>query len=400
MNYENWISLKYLTAKKDRFVSVINFVAICGIAIGVAALIVVIGVMTGFDNDLRDKIIGTMSHIVIEKENGIRNFEEVRNQIKGLEGILGTTPYVHGSIFMESDDGHAVAIGIRGIQPASEKNVTKVKDYVVQGKLDDLSGDGIIIGSELAGYYGYSVGDELVLIAPASGIAGEAWRYKLKVVGIFTSGMYDYDMNLVLVSLAKAQEIFHLPDNVTTGIGIKLKDVYAAGKVKERIYKNLGYGFLVRTWVESNQNFFAALKLEKFAMFVILTLIVLVASFNIVSTLIVTVTSKIKDIGILKSIGVPKSSIRRIFTLEGVLLGLIGTFWGLVGGVVLSLLLKKYQFVKLPPEIYYVDRLPVILQLSDILMIVGAAIMISYLATIYPAAKAASLEPVEALRYE
>ncbi len=399
MNYENWISLKYLTAKKDRFVSVINFVAIGGIAIGVTALIVVIGVMSGFDHDLRDKIIGTTSHIVIEKENGIRDFEGIREKIKNVEGIAGTTAYVHGSIFLE-DNGRAASVAIRGIDPKTDSGVTKIKDFLKEGSLSDLTGSGAILGGELADYHGLSVGDDITLIAPASGIAGEAWRYQLKVVGIFTSGMYDYDMNLVLVNLAKAQEIFHLPDDVATGIGVKLKNVDEAQQVKTKIHEALSYSFVVRTWVESNRNFFAALKLEKFAMFVILTLIVLVASFNIISTLIVTVTSKIKDIGILKSIGVPKNAIRKIFTLQGLALGMIGTFWGVVGGVGLSVILKKYQFIKLPQEIYYIDRLPVLLQLSDVFLIVASAIFISYLATLYPASKAANLEPVEALRYE
>ena len=399
MKYENWISLKYLTAPKDRFISVINFVSIFGIAIGVMALIVVIAVMTGFDNDLRDKIIGTNAHLVIEKETGVQNLDEIRNTIDALGGIAGSTPYIHGSIFLE-DDGQAQGVGIRGIHPKTEASVTKVKDYLVKGKLDDLTGDGVILGSELAVYHGYELGDTVMVIAPASGLAGQGWRHQLKVVGIFTSGMYDYDMNLILVNLAKAQEIFNFPAGTATGISVRLKDVYKAAEVKKKIQKILGYQFTVRTWIEANSNFFAALRLEKFAMFVILILIVLVASFNIISTLIVTVTSKIKDIGILKSIGVPKSSIRRIFTLEGLCLGVIGTFWGLAGGVGLCLLLKKYQFIKLPADIYYVDRLPVVLDVWDISAIVVSALLISFLATLYPAAKAASLEPVEALRYE
>ncbi len=399
MNYESWISYRYLTMRKDLFLSIINFISMAGVAIGVAALIVVIGVMTGFDHDLQDKITGTNAHVLIEKETGLRDYSTLQEKVKTIEGIESTTPYVLGNVFLEAD-GQAMGLTLRGVNPATEGNVTKVDEYLKTSKIADLKDDEIIVGSQLANYFGFQKGDSVSLIAPASGIAGEGWRYKLKVAGIFTSGMYDYDMKLVFVSLKKAQEIFSLGPNVSTGIALKLENVYHAAQVKEKIYQKIGFAFLVRTWIESNKNFFAALRLEKFAMFIILTLIVLVASFNIVSTLIVMVTSKIKDIGILKSIGVPKSSIRKIFTLSGIYIGFMGTFWGLVIGMTLCFILKKYQFIKLPQEIYYIDRLPVIVQLSDLLTIVGAAMMISYLATIYPAVKAANLEPVEALRYE
>jgi len=361
---------------------------------------VVIGVMTGFDQELRDKIIGTNAHILIEKETGIHDYEALQNEIQRLPGIQSATPYIHGNVFLEAD-GRAMGLILRGIDPAREPSVTKVNEYLTEGsRVADLSEDGIIIGSQLASFWGYQKGDPITLIAPTSGVAGHGWRYEFKVAGIFSSGMYDYDMNLVLVDLNRAQEMFSFSSNTVSGIALKLQNVFDAPLVKEKIYKAIGFGFVVRTWIESNRNFFAALRLEKFAMFVILTLIVLVACFNIVSTLIVTVTSKIKDIGILKSIGVPKNSIRRIFTLNGLYLGLVGTFWGLAGGVALSFALKKYQFIKLPQEIYYIDRLPVILQLSDLLIIIGAALGISFLATIYPAAKAAGLQPVDALRYE
>lgn len=399
MGYEAWIAMRYLTAKKEPFLAVINFVAVAGVAIGVAALIVVIAVMTGFDNDLRDKIIGTNAHLTVEKEIGISNFRAVQQEVAKVGGVVATAPYVQGPLFIEYD-GQSRGVMGRGIDPVAEPTVTKTKQYLKEGSLDELDDNGIIIGSELAVYLGKNLGNTITIIAPASGLSGEKWRHDLKIVGIFNSGMYDYDMNLVLMNIPKAQEIFKMPQGAVGGIAIKIKNVYEAPAIKKALYKALGYSYFVKTWIDSNKNFFAALKLEKFAMFIILTLIVLVASFNIVSTLIVTVTTKIKDIGILKAIGTPRKAIEHIFILKGLSIGFLGTFWGCVGGIGLSLILRKYQFIKLPQDIYYIDRLPVVLEAGDLLTIAGAAILISLLATIYPARKAGALEPVEALRYE
>jgi lipoprotein-releasing system permease protein len=389
-----------LIAKKDKFLSLINWVSVLGIAIGVAALIVVIGVMAGFDRDLKDKIIGTNAHIVVERESGVKDFENLRLSLAQVPGVKGAAAYIHGNVFLEVGS-RAYGLVVRGVDPRNEGAVTKINDYL-KGKftVDKLDIDQVIVGRELARFYGYKIGDEITLLSPVSGVAGEGWRYKFKVVAIFDSGMYDYDRNLILINYQNAQEIFSLPLNLATGVALRLKDVDSAPAVKKEILDRTGFRYEVRTWIEQNANFFEALNLEKFAMFVILTLIVLVASFNIVSTLSVTVTSKTKDIGILKSIGVSAAAIKRIFTFYGLVLGVVGTLLGLGSGMGIAYLLRETEIIKLPKTVYYIDHLPVLVQSSDVLMITGAAVLISYLATIYPASRAARLEPVEALRYQ
>ncbi|MBI3314790.1 MAG: ABC transporter permease [Candidatus Omnitrophica bacterium] len=398
MGFASWMAYRYLTAKKDKFLAVINGVAIAGIAIGVAALIIVIGVMSGFDHELREKIIGANAHVLVERETGLEPYAALQDKLKVLPGVVAATPYIHGNVFLESGR-KAASLILRGVQPQSEGSVTRIDQYLAHGAIKNLKPDEAVIGSQMASFYGLRVGDDMTIIAPASGMAGDAWRYHFKVAGLFTSGMYDYDRNLVLVDLRKAQEIFHIGTDTVTGIGLKLRDPQAAGALKKNIYDLTGFSFSVRTWMESNSNFFAALQLEKFAMFIILILIVLVASFNIISTLIVTVTGKVRDIGILKAIGASKGMVGRLFMWQGLVVGMLGTFWGFTGGVGLSLLLKKYQFIRLPQDIYYIDHLPVLVQASDVAAIVGAAMLITYAATVYPAMKAADLEPVEALRY-
>lgn len=394
MNFSFRISLRYLTSRhKESFISLISVISILGVAIGVMALIVVLAVMTGFDNDLKDKIIGTNAHILVEKENGITNYASLKETLSQIKGIKASAPYVNGRVFILKDN-RIITVAIRGINPVEEQGTTKIKDYLVSGSLD-LSDNDVLIGKELSNYLGLTVGDTLSLIYPTQKAA-----HQLKIKGIFNSGMYDYDMNLIFVEIKEAQKIFGLGKDTITGIELNLGNIYQAEAIKGEIFRNLGFGFIVRTWMEINRNFFAALRLEKVTMFIILTLIVLVASFNIISTLIVIVTSKIKDIGILKAVGVSSRGIKRIFTLEGLIIGISGTFLGVVSGVALCLLLKRYQFIQLPQEIYYINKLPVALEWKDISVIVIAAILISFLSTIYPASKAAKLNPVEALRYE
>ena len=398
MKYENWISYRYLRSRnKGRFLSFLNFISIAGVAIGVAALIIVTGVMTGFGNNLKDKIIGTTPHIMIEKEVGIKDYPSLAKKLQGIDSVEAVSPYIQGNVFIEHA-GQAMSLVLRGIDPKKEDKITRVKKYVKKGDFVSLEDDNIIIGSELARYFGYVLGDQVTLISPGSGLAGQGWRYNLTISGIFNTGMSDYDTSFVVVHLRKAQEIFDLEPGIVKGIGVSLRNIQIAEKVKQQIYGAIGYSFLVKTWIDLNQNLFDALFLEKWGLFIILTLMILVASFNIISTLIVTVTSKMHDIGVLKSIGASKKSIRRIFTKQGVYIGVLGVIWGLFFGVGLSYILRTY--VKVPEKIYSIDRVPVDLQPFDIMMIVICAFVISYLATIYPARKASQLDPVEALRYE
>lgn len=402
MRYELRIALKYILSRsRERFISVITLISIIGIATGVATLIVVIGVMSGFDYELRDRIIGTSSHIVVDKIGGLDDSESAIDAIKSVNDVVDCAPFVNTQGLLLINES-MVSVVVRGINQDLEAKVTDVEKFIKRGALDLKTGNKMIIGKILAEKLFINIGDNVRLISAGKlkdNKLAKARENTFEITGIFSSDMYDYDAGVVFVSLEKAQ-VFTENPIIISGISIKIKDIYMADKIKKQIQAKLGFPYYARTWMDLNRNLFNALKLEKTAMFVILTLIVLVASLNIISTLIMMVMEKTKDIGILKAIGATAKSIRFLFTLVGMSVGFIGTVIGALGGLFLGYLLKTYKFITLPEDIYYINTLPIKIEALEVLWIVIAALSITFFATFYPAYQASKLNPVEALRYE
>ena len=413
MQFEFFVSLRYLLAKRRQtFISLITLISVAGVAVGVTALIVVLAVMNGFQQDLRTRILGITSHIVLGRFDGpISNYNEVIKIVKQEPGVVAAAPYIYTQVMLSSGRNVSGAL-LRGINPRSASQVTSIGKDMILGQLHNLtvsprpaagaSYPGIVLGSELANTLGVQLNDWVTVISPTGRLTpmGQTPKSKLfRVVGIFRSGMYEYDNTLAYIGMKEAQQFMGI-GNVVSGIEVRVNNIYNAGAISQKLRARLGPGFWVRDWMQMNQNLFSALKLEKVVMFIILTLIVLVAAFNIVSSLIMLVMEKTRDIAILKAMGATTASIRKIFVLEGLMIGVSGTILGLLGGFGLCELLKRYHFIKLPRDVYNISTLPVHMEASDVCIIALSAIVISLIATLYPSRQAAKMEPSEALRYE
>jgi lipoprotein-releasing system permease protein len=403
------IGLRYLKAKrKQAFISVISGFGVLGVMLGVMTLIIVLGVMNGFERDLKEKILGTVSHLVVmnHSSRSMTGWGSLIDRLAVFDGVKAVTPYIYGQAMMSSK-GKVRGVIVRGIDPSTAGDVISLPKYLESGSLKDLaySYDGLgslIIGKELASAGSLRVGDSVQLISPQgkrTPIGAIPRVQNFRIIGIFKSGMYEFDSNLVYMDLPEAQKFFEMGDGVT-GIEVNLRDIYIAPKLAARIEAGLGAPYWTRTWRDMYRNLFSALKLEKIAMFIILTFIVLVAAFNIIISLIMLVMEKSKDIAILKALGTTSDRIMRIFIVQGMVIGAAGTFLGAIAGLGGAALLARYPVIELPEEIYTISTLPVAINTLDVAIICCVALTICFLATLYPSFKAARLEPVEALRYE
>jgi lipoprotein-releasing system permease protein len=413
MGFEHLVGIRYLKIKPSQaFISLITLLSIAGVTVGVMALIVVIAVMAGFEEDLRGRIVGVESHLMIKRSD--QPFRPDNAQVTAAIGkiphLKGAMPFVETQVMLRSA-GRVAGARLKGVRPADAASVIQKLDVTAleqssaapANEAGQAADDAppIVLGKELARHLGVIKGDPIYVVNPRGMLSPMGHIPAMKrfaVTGFFESGMYEYDSSLAFIKLDAAQRLLRIPGRVH-GIDLRLGDLYRAEAVAVDLRREIDSSYQVVSWGEMNKNLFSALKLEKTVMFIILALIVLVAAFNIASSLIMMVIEKTKDIAILKAMGATSDSIRKIFVFKGMAIGIIGTVFGTLAGVSICWALKHYQFIELPGDVYYITTLPVVLEARDVMAIAAASILICFLSTLYPATQAARLQPVEAIRY-
>ena len=408
MSFELFVALRYLfSRRKQTFIYIISLMSIMGVALGVGALVVVLGVYNGLTTDMRDKILGANAHAIVMSylPSAFENDDGLLDRIRSVKGVTGATPFIYTEVMLSAGNG-VKGVVLRGIDPESGPHVLSMLRQMRTGSAADLQREGtpgLIIGEELAKRLGLVEGSRVNLLSPSGQKTASGYAPRIRpfeVVGIFKTGMFEYDSSLAFVSLAAARDVLGLPDKYLSGVELTVDDLFNADQTSARAATELGSPFYVRSWMEMNANLFAALKLEKIGMFILLTMVVLIGSFSIVTTLVMLVMEKTRDIAIMMSMGATRGMIRRIFMLQGSIIGVIGTLLGYALGLSLGWLLKRYQFIKLPENVYTLDHLPISITPTDVIIVGVSAMLLCFLATLYPARQAARLEPAEALRYE
>jgi lipoprotein-releasing system permease protein len=405
--FELQIALRYLVAKrKQAFISVISFISTLGVAVGVTAVIIALAIMTGLQQELRDRILGSNPHIYVMSRDGIGDYKAEIARLRQMEHVAGAAPAILGRALISAQTRTEPA-QVKGIDPAAEPAVTDIKGAVLTGGLDLLAPRtesdfaGILLGKDLAATMGVSLGDSVNVTTP-EGVLTPAGRQpyprRLRVAGTFSLGLYELDTTMAFVSLETAGRLF-AKDEVDL-IQLRVDDVWRAPQVARQVEAALGEAYTTQDWAEMNRTLFSALWLEKIAVSLAIGLIVMVAALNIIASLILLVMEKNRDIAILKTMGASARSVTVIFLLQGVIIGLIGTSVGVLLGVSVARVMDRYELIRMPVDVYQVSHLPFKVLPADLALVIAAALVICFVATIYPSRQAARLDPAQALRYE
>lgn len=406
MNYELFIARRYLTAKrKQAFISVITFISILGIVIGVMALIIAIALITGFQGDVQEKILGSTSHIMVSdlSGEGLEDYQQLSTKIQGIEDVISVTPVVYDTVLLKGPYKASGAV-LKGIDFNLENKDASWLQELERGEIPPprAKREGILLGREIAFNVGAGVGDVVTVLSSSSrlspiGLIPKTRKYV--VTGIFNTGFYEFDSTTILISLDLAQKVFNLEDRVSY-LQVKIEDIFQAPKIGDQIKDTLPPVAYVTTWMELNKSLFSALKLEKNIMFLTIALIVLVAALNIIATLILMVMEKTRDIGILIAMGASAKNIRRIFFFQGAMIGTIGTAAGVILGLLWCWMANTFELIKVPMDIYQISFVPFYIKPLDLLLIIGVTLSISLLSTLFPSYRASKVDPVIALKYE
>lgn len=404
MKFERFIAVRYLTRRQGLFAFITTLIGVAGVSVGVAALITTLSVMNGFQTDIKDKVIGAQSHILVFGRMSEKTYRKNIAEIEKIPQVAAAAPHIYGQGII-TYAGQSVGLIVRGLDPEQEKKINTLADSVVEGSFtpawDETAPPPLVLGTELAANLGADLGDDVVLISPQS-ISTSAGMFpkmkKFRISGLLKTGYYEFDNTIAYTTLNHAGDFFGLRGG-TTGIAVKLRNLNEAEKVAPQIQKAIGYGYSVKTFAQLNSTLYAALKLEKAMMFIILFLIIGVASLNIAGNLILLGTEKLRDIGIMRAVGASPKMIRSIFMWEAMVIATLGIVLGLLLACLLCWVIATFNIVELPGDIYYLTKVPVRMQLWDIVAVVGGSYLICFVAGLYPAVKASRIHPTDAIRY-